>query len=210
MTADGQYKTRPETLIAFTKLMMDETGTTVSEFSQNLIARYLELVPENQQIIDSLKLADEQETVDGYIKVKDSTRRAVDRYLNGVVQIPVLLEEPWVAALPKAYRSRCCNELIRRYGKLAIEFASELNSGVLLKAAELMKESATAMESLVPIVEDGIINDDDHPFVNKAGEKLTNLLELTAGMLNLLYSKFPEEFPCYLFKAIVDEDDKLY
>ena len=204
----NQPATRPDTLIHFARLYMEETGKTVADFSYDLINSYLQLVPEESQTIDSLKLIDDEETAEGYLRVKDSTRRAVDRYLNGTVQIPALLEEAWVAALPPKYRIRCECELIRRYGKVVIELAEELDRNIVLNAARLMKESADALEALAPIIADSKIDENDRPYIKKAGDELADLLEISAGLLNLLYERFPEEFPAFRFRQVIEDDQQ--
>ncbi|HKJ89243.1 MAG TPA: hypothetical protein VKA48_12140 [Gammaproteobacteria bacterium] len=187
----SRHPTRQDVVFAATHAVMHELGWSLADLAESIAVIYCDQVPEEHR---DLKLTAEPkgQGVDAYYHWKESTRRQVERLLNGSVRMPVELEEAWIDALPSPYRERVIGQLAARLGYLAVAIPEDSDCTVE-SLGEVLKEHSEAVQASAPMVADGQITEDDRIH---AGEAYREHLEAAAshlGHAKLIERKFPEE-----------------
>jgi hypothetical protein len=182
----GQRKaiTRSAVLIAVTQALLHETGRAINKFAEQLADGYFAAVPEGLRRAP-LKVPDQHAGADEYYKVLASNTKAVQRYLDGTVPVPMDLEEVWCCVLPDHYRDRAVFELCARFGVLPVMVTGDADIHAL---AELMRDEAAVIEAMAPILADGDIDDSDLPAAEAAVPKLKKAMASIAGLIVRLES----------------------
>lgn len=113
--------TRDAVLIAHANDMIARTSMSQRDFATALSKAVHSLIPnlqEERKVPDFERL--DPRDGDAFLKAGDTWLKRVQRWLDGSVELPAWLEEPWVTALLPEWRERCLIELAGRYGLLAV------------------------------------------------------------------------------------------
>jgi hypothetical protein len=180
----GQAPTRSGVLISITQAFLHETGSAINKFAEQLAESYLAAVPEGLRRAP-LRVPDQHGDADEYYKTLAANTKAVQRYLDGTVPIPVDIEEVWCRVMPPPYRDRAIFELCARFGVLPVLVSEETDIHAL---ADLMRDEAAMIEAMAPILADGDIDDDDRPAAIEAIPKVRKAMAAMAGLLARLES----------------------
>lgn len=161
----GQHPTRQAALIAHLFAYLYETGASLAGWSQDLAQEYAARVPKDQQTLP-LRPEPDEDSYEGYAHWRDRLRRQVERWAKGDVNVPVEIEDAWVAALPNPYRRHCITDLCARWGHLALEIPEDGVSSADL--GELIKQAGEEQVAAAPVFADGQITRDDLPYLPEA------------------------------------------
>lgn len=174
--------TRSGTVIAITQAYLHETGTAVQKFAEALAEAFVQAVPEGLRRAP-LRLPDLHGDAEEYYKTLAANTKAVQRYLDGTVPIPVDLEEVWCQVLPRTYAERAVFDLCARLGVLPVLISGETDIHAL---AEIMRDEAAMIEAMAPILADGKIDENDREAAIEAIPRLQKAMASCAGLLHRL------------------------
>lgn len=178
----GQAVTRSGVLIAITQAWLGETGTAIQKFAEALAESYQAAVPEPQRRAP-IRMPYVHGDADEYYRTLAANTKAVQRYLDCTVPIPLDLEEVWCQVLPAIYRERAIFELCARFGVLPVMISQETDIHAL---AELMRDDAAMIEAMAPILSDGKIDESDRGEARKAIPRVKKAMASCAGLLGRL------------------------
>lgn len=154
----GRHPTRQAVLIDHLQRMLNETGRSLADFSEHLAQAYEELVPEAHRAL-GLCAQPAEEGCEAYFRWKQALEKAVHRFVDGSVRIPVELEEAWLAALPGPYRGRCRHDLCVRMGVLPVEIPAEETSAQDI--GDLLEAAGAEATAAAPVFADGRMSEAD-------------------------------------------------
>jgi len=187
----SRHPTRQDVIFGATHAVMHELGWSLADLAESIATHYCAQVPEQHRGL-TLTAEPQEPGSDAYYNWKESTRRQLERLLNGSVRMPVELEEAWIDALPSPYRERVIGQLAARLGYLAVAIPEESDCTVE-SLGEVLREHSEAVQASAPMVADGQITEDDRIY---AGDAHREHLEAAASHLSharLIERKFPEE-----------------
>jgi hypothetical protein len=155
-------------------------AVSLETYGQCVAETYLERTPEHERGVPFRALGR-----DPYATIRHNAQivRRMLRMAEPSVRMPVEAEEAFVLSLPEPFRTECLRELAHRVGLLAApERPRDCRVSALLAPANLMRETAEAIEALAPMLADGIIGPDDAPL---AGRVLAELRDVEAHARSL-------------------------
>lgn len=161
----GQPPTRQAVLIKHLYDYLYETGASLAAWSQDLAQEYAARVPADHQSLPMRPEPDE-DSYEGYAQWRDRLRRQVERWVKGDVNVPVEIEDAWVAALPNPYRRHCVTDLCARWNHLAVEIPEEGVQATDL--GELIKQAGEEQIAAAPVFADGQVTAEDLPYLPEA------------------------------------------
>lgn len=165
--------TRDQVLVAHAADMIARTSMSTDKFAQALSQQMHLLVPgkaEEAHVPDFEALAKGNDAA-AFLKASGSFLKRVQRWLNGDIEVPSWVEEPWVQALDSGYQERCLNELASRHGLIG---ARSLNGNACPLSAfgQLVSRLGSAVEATSEVLADGKIDEADIPLLPDAIEAL--------------------------------------
>lgn len=131
---------------AYTRRVLDETGTNAQSFAMVVADRYLALTAPDVRTVP-FKLSD-----DPAADMRNNAQ-ILRRYMDGTVKVlPADLLDAWVLSLPEPYRSECERDMARRRGRYSVSMPEGLAgedyatiSDVMLQTSELVSEWGRAI-----------------------------------------------------------------
>ncbi len=155
-------------------------ATSMAEFALRMVARYLDRTPEHDRI-DALRHLPREDDTRVYEADREALRKQVSRMRDGAQRIPADLEEPWMLALPDPWRAEALDALAARHGLLAVPVPD--GCGFLGGFGRYMQAGGQVLEAMQPIVEDGLLNQDDTEHLPDAIRALKAHMRDTAALL---------------------------
>jgi hypothetical protein len=169
MSSAGQSETtREAVLIAQARDYLTRSATAVLTWAEQLqlqIHLLASIKAKEHHVPDLVGLTtNPQISCQEYARVADAWRRRVERWLNGCIELPVWLEEPWVAALADPWRTRCREELQRRHGYLPAPIPAAAGTVDDCRVIGLiLTEVGELLDRLSPLLENNRFDSDDRP-----------------------------------------------
>lgn len=163
---------RDQVLVAHANEMITRTGFKSPKFAHRL----------NRMVVEALgaqahdrKVPDLESIAGGdgaeFLKQADTWLKRVQRWLDGSVDFPAWLEEPWVLALEPEYRDRCTNELAARHGLVAVRQQSG-DACPVMAFGQLVGHLGSTVEACGVVLADGKIDARDHQHLPQMIESL--------------------------------------
>lgn len=100
----------------------------------------------------------------------------IRRMVEGVVRMPVEIEEAIVLALPAPFRDACLRELAARFGLIGAQIPRSDATGQAVQVAALLRGAGATIATLAPMFEDGLITEADATHAPAALASLDALL----------------------------------
>lgn len=116
----------------------------------------------------------------------EANRQIVKRMLDGRVRMAVDVEEALVLALPEPFRSKLLADLARRFGLLAAELPASHAAGQQHQVGVLIRDMGRALDSLAPMLDDGLLDANDAAHAPLALRELEQLEARIATLNNAI------------------------
>lgn len=135
-------------------LAISRSALTERTYAQTVADLYMERTPLHARSVTFASSADPYAD-------SEANRQTVKRMLDGRVRMAVDLEEALILALPAPYRQRLLADLAARVGQLAAEVPSATPAGQQHQIGDLLRDMGHAMDSLAPMLDDGVLDAND-------------------------------------------------
>ena len=166
---------RTRTLFKAVEEYIGSTNNSFQTFCTHVVEKYVEKVYPR-----SIEFSRHPDT---YKRIELDTQK-IRRMMED--KFPAELEESFVAALPDQYRLPLLSKLASRYRLIATPMPTEANH--INNFARLLEEVGTTIQSMSPILADGVVNEDDLPHIGAAQEHLMQLIAASYGQYEQLES----------------------
>lgn len=173
---------------AYTRRVLDETGTNAQSFAMSVADSYLALTAPDVRTVP-FKLSDDPATD------MRNNAQILRRYMDGTVKVlPADLLDAWVLSLPEPYRSECERDMARRRGWLPVRVpaTSTPDQARTVGVAELASEFGQLLEAIAPALADGRIDDADLPFARRILDESDDLIGAVIAMRRQVQAILPE------------------
>jgi len=155
-------------------------ATSMAEFALRMVARYLDRTPEHDRI-DALRHLPREDDTRVYEADREALRRQIGRMRDGALRLPADIEEAWILALPQPWQSDALDALAARLGTLAVPAPD--GHGFVGGVGRYMQAGGRVLQALQPILEDGMLNQDDAAHLPEAAAALRAHMRDTAALL---------------------------
>ena len=185
----NHQKSRPQFLMDLTAEAVAQTRGGVVAFADKVADLYEERVPAEHR---RAKFKPVVGDLDQISAAQKANRQTVDRYIRGEVKaFPSCLEEAWVLSLPEPFQEDALRELAGRYGMLPARIRGP-HEGIA-SISTVTHEFGDFIRAMAPILADGVINEQDRPYIKSALDELADLQAALASVQQQLTAVLPDE-----------------
>ena len=185
----NHQKSRPQFLMDLTAEAVSQTRGGVVAFADKVADLYEERVPAEHR---RAKFKPVVGDLDQISAAQKANRQTVDRYIRGEVKaFPSCLEEAWVLSLPEPFQEDALRELAGRYGMLPARIRGP-HEGIA-SISTVTHEFGDFIRAMAPILADGVINEQDRPYIKSALGELADLQAALASVQQQLTAVLPDE-----------------
>ena len=131
-------------------------------------------------------------TVDTITKAKKANLQIVDRFMKGVVKLPVDLEEAWVASLPAPHREDCERELAQRYGFIGARSPMSSAAAQMLCAGQVSVEFGELLQRVALITDGEVHGPDDVAELTRALKEGKDLIAAATTLVASIESRLAQ------------------
>lgn len=151
---------RDEFLIKHTKRFLKAHRVYIKSFAKQLNQQCLASLPDKALAAHGIDNPDAYQSIEQYLAAETSFLRRLERWMNGTINVPIWLEEPWVQALEALGDLGIRPALQKRYGYLPVknEQAAGLN---LFCLGQITQEYGRYMQHASSVLDDKTIDDGD-------------------------------------------------
>ena len=162
------FQSPTDVLISWAKRQMEETKQPLTKFSEELTASYLRITPEGRRICP-LDEVPRDATADEYYAICKKNALAVERWVKGVIKLPLEILDAWIETLHGMYRAGCLSELLGRHHITAVP---EVNRADLASFVTTMRTTTDMIAALGNIMADSVIDENDHDQIIRARQQM--------------------------------------
>lgn len=159
---------RSQLIAEHVMLAISRSAMTERTYAQTVADLYLERTPLHARSVPFSTSADPYAD-------SEANRQTVKRMLDGRVRMAVDLEEALILALPPPYRQHLLAELAERVGQLAADRPASGAAGQQHQIGDLIRDMGRTMDSLAPMLDDGLLDHNDAPHAPAALRELEAL-----------------------------------
>lgn len=170
---------RQSVLFAYTRRMLDETGTNANSFAMAVAEHYLaHVAPDVRSVPFRLGEGDE------LIRAMKNNGQILRRFMDGTVKaLPTDLEDAWVSSLPAPYRSACERDLAQRRRRVSYELPAEATGRDFSSIADVLAEAGQLCAAWGEVLADGEITHAEYArLVSESDDVIAAVLNFKAHL----------------------------